>query len=93
MCVGACVGICVQSRVRMYTGPAVMYFINLAAVLGFSIFFMLRSDVKLTLVALCPLPILAVTISITCNYIAESKGISQPKVILIHYNINFLNKA
>ncbi len=50
------------SRVRMYTGPAIMYFINLAAVLGFSIFFMLRSDVKLTLVALCPLPILAVTI-------------------------------
>jgi ATP-binding cassette subfamily B protein len=50
------------SRVRMYTGPAIMYFINLAAVLGFSIFFMLRSDVKLTLVALCPLPILAITI-------------------------------
>ena len=50
------------SRVRMYTGPAIMYFINLAAVLGFSIFFMLRSDVKLTIVALCPLPVLAVTI-------------------------------
>jgi len=50
------------SRVRMYTGPAIMYFINLAAVIGFSIYFMLRSDVKLTLVALCPLPILAVTI-------------------------------
>ena len=50
------------SRVRMYTGPAIMYFINLAAVLGFSIFFMLRSDVKLTLVALCPLPILAIAI-------------------------------
>lgn len=46
----------------MYTGPAIMYFINLAAVLGFSVFFMLRSDVKLTFVALCPLPILAVTI-------------------------------
>lgn len=52
------------SRVRMYTGPAIMYFINLAAVLGFSVFFMLRSDVKLTVVALCPLPILAVTIFI-----------------------------
>jgi ATP-binding cassette subfamily B protein len=50
------------SRVRMYTGPAIMYFINLAAVLGFSIFFMIRSDVKLTIVSLCPLPILAVTI-------------------------------
>ena len=50
------------SRVRMYTGPAVMYFINLAAVIGFSIFFMMRADVKLTIVALCPLPVLALTI-------------------------------
>lgn len=50
------------SRVRMYTGPAIMYFINLAAVLGFSIFFMLKASPKLTLVALSPLPILAVTI-------------------------------
>ena len=50
------------SRVRMYTGPAIMYFINLAAILGFSIFFMLRSDVKLTLVSLCPLPLLAIAI-------------------------------
>ena len=50
------------SRVRLYTGPAIMYFINLAAVIGFSLYFMLRSDVKLTLVALCPLPILALAI-------------------------------
>ncbi len=50
------------SKVRMYTGPALMYFINLAAVLGFSIFFMLKASPKLTLVALAPLPILAVTI-------------------------------
>ena len=50
------------SRVRMYTGPAIMYFINLAAILGFSVYFMLRSDVKLTIVSLCPLPLLAVTI-------------------------------
>jgi len=50
------------SRVRMYTGPAIMYFINLAAVLGFSIFFMYKASPKLTLVALSPLPVLAVTI-------------------------------
>jgi ATP-binding cassette, subfamily B, multidrug efflux pump len=50
------------SRVRMYTGPAIMYFINLAAVLGFSIFFMLKASPKLTLVALSPLPVLAITI-------------------------------
>jgi ATP-binding cassette, subfamily B, multidrug efflux pump len=50
------------SRVRMYTGPAIMYFINLAAVIGFSVFFMLKASPKLTLVALAPLPILAITI-------------------------------
>jgi len=50
------------SRVRMYTGPALMYFINLAAVIGFSVYFMLSSDVKLTLIALCPLPLLALII-------------------------------
>jgi ATP-binding cassette subfamily B multidrug efflux pump len=50
------------SRVRMYTGPSVMYFINLAAVIGFSVFFMYRSDPRLTFYALAPFPILAVII-------------------------------
>lgn len=50
------------SRVRMYTGPAIMYFINLAAVLSFSIFFMFRASPRLTWAALSPLPVLAITI-------------------------------
>lgn len=50
------------SRVRMYTGPAIMYFINLAAVIGFSVFFMFKASPTLTYVALAPLPILAITI-------------------------------
>ncbi len=57
------------SRVRMYTGPAIMYFINLAAVIGFSIFFMMKASPKLTLVALSPLPILAITIYFVNNII------------------------
>lgn len=57
------------SRVRMYTGPAIMYFINLAAVLGFSIFFMFKASPKLTLVALSPLPVLAITIYFVNNII------------------------
>ena len=61
------------SRVRMYTGPAIMYFINLAAIIGFSIFFMYRSDPWLTLVALCPLPILAITIYLV-NTIINKKS-------------------
>jgi ATP-binding cassette subfamily B protein len=50
------------SRVRMYTGPALMYFINLAATIGFSMYFMLRENWQLTMYVLAPLPILAITI-------------------------------
>jgi len=50
------------SRVRMYTGPAMMYLANLVAVIGFSLYFMIRKDALLTLYVLTPLPILAVTI-------------------------------
>jgi ATP-binding cassette subfamily B protein len=50
------------SRVRMYTGPAIMYLINLVALIGFSVVSMLRKDVMLTLYVLAPLPILAITI-------------------------------
>ena len=40
------------SRVRMYTGPAIMYFINLAAIIGFSIFFMFSNQKSTYLVRL-----------------------------------------
>ena len=50
------------SRVRMFTGPAVMYFINLVALISLSVFFMFKRDAILTLYVLAPLPILAITI-------------------------------
>ena len=50
------------SRVRMYTGPAVMYLINLVALIGFCVASMLRKDAMLTLYVLAPLPLLAITI-------------------------------
>ncbi len=50
------------SRVRMFTGPAIMYLINLTAVIGFSVYFMFSSDVRLSIYALSPLPLLAITI-------------------------------
>jgi len=50
------------SRVRMYTGPAMMYFINLVALIGLSIFYMVQKDLELTLYVLAPLPLLAITI-------------------------------
>ncbi len=50
------------SRVRMFTGPAVMYLINLIALISMSIFFMWKRDPELTLYVLAPLPILAFSI-------------------------------
>jgi ATP-binding cassette, subfamily B, multidrug efflux pump len=50
------------SRVRMFTGPAIMYLINLSATIAFSLYFMIKKDALLTLYVLTPLPILAVTI-------------------------------
>lgn len=57
------------SRVRMFTGPAIMYVCNLLAVISLSIFFMIRRDAELTLYVLLPLPILAVTIYFVNNTI------------------------
>lgn len=50
------------SRVRMFTGPAIMYLVNLLALIGMSVYFMLKENVSLTLYTLAPLPLLAVTI-------------------------------
>ena len=52
------------SRVRMYTGPAMMYFINLVALIGLSLFYMFQKNWELTIYVLAPLPILAITIYI-----------------------------
>lgn len=50
------------SRVRMYTGPAIMYAINLLVLFVMVIGYMLSVNVRLTLYTLAPLPILSVTI-------------------------------
>ena len=50
------------SRVRMYTGPALMYVINLSSTIAFSVYFMFKANSKLTICVLAPLPILAIAI-------------------------------
>jgi ATP-binding cassette subfamily B protein len=50
------------SRVRMYTGPAVMYLINLVVLIGLSLYYMFSKDIMLSIYTLAPLPILAFTI-------------------------------
>jgi ATP-binding cassette subfamily B protein len=48
------------SSVREFLGPAIMYSLNTAFALAFSLLFMLTLDVPMTLVALLPLPIAGV---------------------------------
>ena len=50
------------NRVRMYVGPAVMYTLNLIALLVMCTVVMLRIDVELTLYTLSPLPFMMVAI-------------------------------
>ena len=57
------------SRVRMYTGPSIMYMTNLTVLIGFSLFYMFRENVLLTLYVLSPLPILAAAIYFVNNVI------------------------
>ncbi|MBL7740211.1 MAG: ABC transporter ATP-binding protein [Chitinophagaceae bacterium] len=57
------------SRVRMYTGPALMYLVNLVSVIFLSVLFMYKRDSLLTLYVLAPLPILAVAIYYVNNTI------------------------
>jgi len=57
------------SRVRMYTGPSLMYLINLISLIGFCLYNMFSKDIVLSLYVLSPLPILAITIYIVNSVI------------------------
>lgn len=57
------------SRVRMYLGPAIMYTINTIVLFIMIVSFMFSVNVKLTLYALLPLPLLAITIYYVNNMI------------------------
>lgn len=65
------------SRVRQFTGPAIMYFINLTTLIGMSVYYMWQRDAELTLYVLSPLPILAVTIYIVNNIIHKKSEAVQ----------------
>src|SRR5437868_6589429 len=61
------------SRVRMYTGPAIMYTINLVVLFVMVIYTMIRVNPVLTLYTVAPLPVLGVTIFFV-NGIIEKKS-------------------
>jgi ATP-binding cassette, subfamily B, multidrug efflux pump len=47
------------SRVRMFTGPAIMYSMNLLVLITLSVYYMMKTNVQLTLYTVLPLPLLA----------------------------------
>ncbi|MBD0277466.1 MAG: ABC transporter ATP-binding protein/permease [Bacteroidota bacterium] len=65
------------SRVRMFTGPAIMYLINLVFLISLSLFFMIKRSPELTLYVLTPLPVLAVIIYLVNNIIHKKSEALQ----------------
>jgi len=68
------------SRVRMFLGPAVMYTINLLALIVIVVGVMASIDLKLTLYALLPLPLMSIgiyIISSKINELSDSVSASQ----------------
>ena len=64
----------------MYTGPAVMYLINLIALISLSVFYMVKKNAELSLYVLAPLPILAITIYYVNNIINKKSEEVQEKL-------------
>lgn len=65
------------SRVRMYTGPSLMYLINLISMIGFCLYNMFSKDAELSLYVLAPLPILAITIYVVNRIINKKSELIQ----------------
>jgi ATP-binding cassette subfamily B protein len=68
------------SRVRMYTGPAIMYLVNLVFRISFCLFYMFKKDALLTLYVLSPLPVLAITIYVVNTIINKKSENIQAKL-------------
>ncbi len=67
------------SKVRMYLGPAVMYTLSLAFLIGFVLYAMCSISVKLTLYTLLPLPILSISIYYVSTLINKKSERVQEK--------------
>jgi ATP-binding cassette subfamily B multidrug efflux pump len=74
------------SRVRMFTGPAIMYLCNLLALISMTVFFMVKRSPELTLYVLSPLPILAVTIYLVNSIIHKKSEALQASLAALTTN-------
>ena len=71
------------SRVRMYTGPSVMYFTSVVFLALFCIIDMLRVNVMLTVCVVAPLPLLAFSIYYVNKIIFKKSGKIQAQLSLL----------
>ncbi|MGS0747797.1 ABC transporter ATP-binding protein [Halpernia sp. GG3] len=63
--------------IRMYLGPGVMYVANLIVLVSITTFYMLKTDVSMTLWTLIPLPILSFLIYRVSSVISRKSKITQ----------------
>ena len=71
------------SRVRMYTGPSVMYFTSVVFLALFCIIDMLKVNVMLTICVIAPLPLLAISIFYVNKIIFKKSGKIQAQLSLL----------
>jgi ATP-binding cassette subfamily B protein len=68
------------SRVRMYTGPSIMYFTSVVFLVIFCVWDMLRVNAMLTLCVVAPLPVLALSIYYVNKIIFKKSGQIQAQL-------------
>ena len=68
------------SNVRMYVGPALMYFANTIAMFVFYIYQMIKADAMLTFWTLLPLPFLSFSIYVVSSIIFKKTNAIQTKL-------------
>ena len=72
------------SKVRMYLGPAMLYFINMVSLFIIVIYSMVSVNLTLTLYTLIPLPILSISIYIVSNIINKRSAIIQKQLSVLN---------
>lgn len=71
------------SKVRMFTGPAIMYSLNLSCMILLVVSIMFYVNAEITLLVLLPLPVLAITIYMVSDSMNIKSDLIQKKLSLI----------
>ncbi|MFK7981163.1 MAG: ABC transporter ATP-binding protein [Saprospiraceae bacterium] len=72
------------NKVRMYLGPAVLYFINLVTLFVFVIYSMLEVSVELSMYVLAPLPFLSISIYYVSSLINKKSTVIQQQLATLN---------